>query len=103
MSTPAPTPTCDRKTRATNVDQRLGLPDVPKKRRSPAEKKADEQKLADLRAAKEATVAQAIQKMGELENEMAGDQAAAIAVAKPIRPRAKTKNGPKAMEGEYII
>lgn len=33
--------------------------------------------------------------MGEMENKMANDQAAAIAAAKPVRPHVKTtKNGP---------
>jgi hypothetical protein len=99
-----PISTSDRKTRASNIDKHLGLPDLPNKRRSPKEKTADEQKLTDLHTAKEATVAQAIQKMGEMENKMANDQAAAITAAKPVRPHAKTtKNGPKETEGKCIV
>lgn len=104
MSSQAPASTIDCKTCTSNADKHLGLPDVPKKRRSPAEKKADEQKLTDLRSEKEAAVARVIQQMGAMEGKMAGNQAAATAAAKPIRPHAKTtKNIPKLMKGEYVV
>lgn len=51
MPASAPISTSDRKTRASNVDKHLGLLDLLNKRWNPAEKKADEQKLTDQRAA----------------------------------------------------
>ena len=87
MSTLTPVPTSTQRTRPSNVGKRLGLPDVPKKRRTPAEKRADNQLLADSHAPKEAAIQQAIQQVGDLENRMASDQVAATAPMKPVHPK----------------
>jgi hypothetical protein len=97
MPTPAPNPI--RRTRASNADKHLGLIDAPKKKRTPTEKRADDQRVTDSRVAKEAAVERVIQQVGELENEMANDQVAAIAPAKPMRP--KPRQYVKGNKGEY--
>jgi hypothetical protein len=79
-----------RKTCSSNMNKRMGLLDLPQKRRTPAEKKADDELVANARAEREATSSQALQKIGELEEKMKTEQTATkVSVAKPIRPAAK--------------
>ena len=46
--------TCSRRTRASNTQKHLGLPDAPPKRCTPAEKQSDEAQQSELQALKEA-------------------------------------------------
>ena len=71
---------------------------MPKKKRTLAEKRADDQRVADSCAAKEVAIEQAIEQVGDLESKMASDQVVATAPAKPVRPgprqyRAKGNKG----------
>ncbi|KAG6379636.1 hypothetical protein JVT61DRAFT_10154 [Boletus reticuloceps] len=82
-----------RRTRPSNANKRVGLPDLPAKKRTSAEKQADEQRLTDQRTAKAAKTKAAIEKMGRIEQKMETDQAAAVAPVKPVRPRPRQKVG----------
>ena len=93
MSTPTPVPTSIQRTRPSNAGKHLGLPGAPKKRRTPAEKRADDQLLANSHAAKEAAIQQAIQQVGDLKNKMASDQVAATAPMKPVHPKPRQYHG----------
>ena len=77
-----------RKTRASNVTKHPGLPDLPSKKRTPAEKQADEQGITNKQAAKVKT---AVEQMGRLEQKMETAQATASASAKPVHPRPRPK------------
>ena len=79
------------KTRASNVTKHPGLPDLPSKKRTPAEKQADEQGITDKQAAKAAKVKTAVEQMGRLEQKMETAQAAAIASVKPVHPHPHPK------------
>ena len=79
-----------RKTCPSNVNKRMGLLDLPQKRRTLAEKKADDELVANAQAEREATTSQALQEVGELEERMKNKQAAIkVSVTKPVRPAAK--------------
>ncbi|KAF8839053.1 hypothetical protein BDN67DRAFT_1012639, partial [Paxillus ammoniavirescens] len=90
-----------RRTRLKNATQHPGIPDIPAKRCTTAEKKADDQALADAEAVKEAALKQAVLRMGKMENKMAVEQRQAATPVKPVRPRPKVvKKAPKAVKGK---
>lgn len=93
-------PSSPRRTRPSNATKRLGLPDLPVKKRTRAEKQADERSLADKRATKAAKAKAAIEHIGRLEQSMETNQAAAIAPVKPVRPRLKTAKEQEAVTRE---
>lgn len=84
-------PASPRRTRPSNATKRLGLPDLPAKKRTSAEKQADDKSLADQHAAKAVKSQAAIERMGRLEKQMETDQAATIAPVKPVRPRPRPR------------
>ncbi|KAF8834004.1 hypothetical protein BDN67DRAFT_985639 [Paxillus ammoniavirescens] len=81
--------TSPRRTRPLNSTKRLGLPDAPVKRCTPAEKKADEQLIVDAQAAKDASFKQAVKRLGKMEDKMEVEQAEMAIPAKPVRPCAR--------------
>lgn len=104
METPAP-----RRTRPSNANKRLGLPDLPQKKRSPAEKKDDDERIAAVRAEKTIAAQQAVQDIAVLENHMARKQAAATAHVKPVQPqprvvkKSRAKGSAQLTNGTYIM
>ncbi|KIK82057.1 hypothetical protein PAXRUDRAFT_14924 [Paxillus rubicundulus Ve08.2h10] len=90
-----------RHTRLKNATQHPGIPDIPAKRPTTAEKKADDQALADAEAVKEAALKQAVLHMGKMENKMAAEQRQAATPVKPVRPHPKVvKKALKAVKGK---
>lgn len=76
-----------RKTHPSNVNKRLGLPDLPQKRRTPVEKKADDELLVNARVHREATANQTLQRVNDLEAKMKDDQEITmVSIAKPVCP-----------------
>ncbi|KAG6370243.1 hypothetical protein JVT61DRAFT_10703 [Boletus reticuloceps] len=86
-------PVSPRRTRSSNVNKHVGLPDLPAKKRRSAEKRVDEQRLADQHTAKAAKTKAAIEKMGRIKQKMETDQATAVAPVKPVclRPCQKVR------------
>ncbi|KAG8220531.1 hypothetical protein J3R82DRAFT_3240 [Butyriboletus roseoflavus] len=62
------------KTHPSNVNKHLGLLDLPQKRWTAAEKKADDELLANTWAKREASASQALQQVSELEEKMKNEQ-----------------------------
>ena len=77
-------PGSPRRTRPSNVNKHLGLPDAPQKKRTMAEKRNNDQLVAAARKAKQTVTRQAIEDIGDLEAKMAVEQKAATAPVKPV-------------------
>ncbi|KAN0074693.1 hypothetical protein V8E55_011742 [Tylopilus felleus] len=90
MSTPTTWKTC-----ASNVHKRLGLPDLPQRRRTSTQKKADNELLSNACAEREAATNQSAQRLNDMETKMKNDQAMAMVnIAKPVHPAPATNKPP---------
>ncbi|KAI9572240.1 hypothetical protein HD554DRAFT_2036254 [Boletus coccyginus] len=88
------------KTCLFNVNKHLGWPDLSQKRRTPAEKKADDELMANAQAEREVATSQALQRVSKFKAKMKDEQAMAT-VAKPVCPTMKKKPyNPKPTKGE---
>lgn len=84
------TPLPSRRTRATNAAKHPGLPDAPAKRRTAAEKLADDAELLELQATKDTTAILTLNRLASVEEAMEASQTAQrMASKKGIRPKIK--------------